>query len=80
MPSKPASQDAPRSAQRSSSKKPAKGVGMKCPICGDPAADDGRYGPFCSSRCQMVDLGRWMGERYVSSRPFSDPLDEEEDG
>ena len=20
--------------------------------------------PFCSTRCQMIDLGRWLGEEY----------------
>jgi len=20
--------------------------------------------PFCSSRCRLVDLGRWLGEEY----------------
>jgi endogenous inhibitor of DNA gyrase (YacG/DUF329 family) len=20
--------------------------------------------PFCSPRCQTIDLGRWLGERY----------------
>jgi endogenous inhibitor of DNA gyrase (YacG/DUF329 family) len=21
--------------------------------------------PFCSARCQMVDLSNWLGERYT---------------
>jgi len=36
-----------------------------CPICGrefdqqlSPAM------PFCSERCRLVDLGRWLDERY----------------
>jgi endogenous inhibitor of DNA gyrase (YacG/DUF329 family) len=20
--------------------------------------------PFCSERCKLIDLGRWLGERY----------------
>lgn len=20
--------------------------------------------PFCSSRCRLIDLGRWLGEKY----------------
>ena len=31
-------------------------------------------GPFCSPRCQMVDLGRWLAEDYR----ISEPLDYEE--
>lgn len=23
-----------------------------------------RFRPFCSERCQMVDLGKWAGEDY----------------
>jgi uncharacterized protein len=39
---------------------------MRCPIC-KKAADDGpgnRYRPFCSERCQMIDLGLWAGGDY----------------
>ena len=39
---------------------------MRCPICKKPTnpgpAD--RYRPFCSERCQLVDLGLWAGEDY----------------
>jgi endogenous inhibitor of DNA gyrase (YacG/DUF329 family) len=37
----------------------------RCPVCGkavDPAAS--RVMPFCSSRCQQIDLRRWLGEEY----------------
>jgi endogenous inhibitor of DNA gyrase (YacG/DUF329 family) len=38
----------------------------RCPICKAPVA--GRAGngawPFCSDRCRLQDLGRWMGEAY----------------
>jgi endogenous inhibitor of DNA gyrase (YacG/DUF329 family) len=34
-----------------------------------------RFYPFCSERCRMVDLGKWMGEEYkVPAAP--DELDE----
>jgi len=33
-----------------------------CPICGKPAADEHR--PFCSARCKLIDLGRWLGGNY----------------
>ena len=36
-----------------------------CPICTDPCARSGNaYFPFCSQRCQLVDLGRWLNEDY----------------
>ena len=33
-----------------------------CPICGKPAIQ--KFRPFCSDRCSLVDLGRWLGEGY----------------
>ncbi len=43
----------------------------KCPSCGrenDFNADP--LGPFCSSRCKMIDLGKWFGEEYRISEPL----------
>lgn len=43
-------------------------IKMRCPICDLPM--DGpdtsawpQY-PFCSARCQTIDLGRWLGGTY----------------
>lgn len=38
-----------------------------CPICHGVTSFsvENRHRPFCSARCQMVDLGNWLGERYV---------------
>lgn len=33
-----------------------------CPICGKPAVP--RHLPFCSARCAMIDLGRWLKGDY----------------
>jgi endogenous inhibitor of DNA gyrase (YacG/DUF329 family) len=33
-----------------------------CPICGKAAAT--RHRPFCSHRCALIDLGRWLGGNY----------------
>jgi len=44
---------------------------LKCPTCkkeGDWFA--GRYGPFCSHRCQLVDLGKWFIQENVISEPL----------
>jgi endogenous inhibitor of DNA gyrase (YacG/DUF329 family) len=42
------------------------GVSCTCPICGKPAAlrPANRSFPFCSDRCRLVDLGKWLGEEY----------------
>jgi len=41
--------------------------GDRCPICDAtmPAAwtEYPDY-PFCSKRCRVIDLGRWLGEEY----------------
>jgi endogenous inhibitor of DNA gyrase (YacG/DUF329 family) len=51
--------------------KPAK----PCPICHKPAAE--AYRPFCSKRCQEVDLGRWFNEGYrvETTEDAADPED-----
>ena len=43
-------------------------IKVRCPICdqlmeGESAAQWPQF-PFCSPRCQTIDLGRWLGERY----------------
>ena len=41
---------------------------VRCPICGRrmPGQEptDWPERPFCSSRCRLIDLGRWLGEDY----------------
>jgi endogenous inhibitor of DNA gyrase (YacG/DUF329 family) len=34
-----------------------------CVYCRTKAVDD-RWRPFCSERCRMADLGRWLREDY----------------
>jgi endogenous inhibitor of DNA gyrase (YacG/DUF329 family) len=37
-----------------------------CPICGKTFERlTSKAMPFCSEQCRLVDLGRWMGERYA---------------
>jgi uncharacterized protein len=38
---------------------------MRCPICKQETRFDGNpYRPFCSNRCQLLDLGNWLEGRY----------------
>ncbi len=39
----------------------------KCPACGRPfrPAAGSPWRPFCSERCQLIDLGAWLGERHA---------------
>lgn len=39
---------------------------VKCPTCRKASefTPDNRFRPFCSERCQTLDLGAWADERY----------------
>jgi len=39
---------------------------VKCPRCGKKALFDSTnpFRPFCSERCQTLDLGAWADEQY----------------
>ncbi|MES2307447.1 MAG: DNA gyrase inhibitor YacG [Verrucomicrobiota bacterium] len=44
---------------------------VKCPQCsakGNWLAT--KWGPFCSERCKMVDLGKWFEESNKISEPL----------
>ena len=44
---------------------------IKCPSCkksGDWFAT--AFGPFCSKRCKLVDLGQWFSEEHTISEPL----------
>ena len=45
----------------------------KCPLCSHPAEEEFR--PFCSKRCQELDLGRWLDESYRVPVVETDNLD-----
>ena len=51
----------------------------RCPTCKQdvlPRAENKSF-PFCSNRCRLVDLGKWLNEEYVLSRPLDPELDHE---
>jgi len=38
---------------------------MKCPTCGKSIEwKDNPFRPFCSGRCQLIDLGHWVDGDY----------------
>jgi endogenous inhibitor of DNA gyrase (YacG/DUF329 family) len=41
-------------------------MAARCPICNHPALPRARNRafPFCSERCKLVDLGKWLSEEY----------------
>jgi endogenous inhibitor of DNA gyrase (YacG/DUF329 family) len=48
---------------------------MRCPICErEFERGDSPAVPFCSERCRLVDLGRWLGEGYaMPAKPAGGP-------
>ena len=41
----------------------------RCPVCKNPVIAGSVTFPFCSQRCQQIDLGKWVSGDYVISRP-----------
>jgi hypothetical protein len=55
-----------------------RGSVSSCPICGKPAV--ARFRPFCSARCQTIDLARWIGGNYrVPSAEEAPPSEDTDD-
>lgn len=55
---------------------------IHCPIC-EKSFDSNQSAapPFCSERCRLIDLGRWLDERYgleYESPEKTDELNPEE--
>jgi endogenous inhibitor of DNA gyrase (YacG/DUF329 family) len=54
---------------------------IPCPICRKPALPrtENAAFPFCSARCKLLDLGKWLGEEYRVPGPRpGDGVDEEQ--
>jgi len=47
----------------------------QCPTCGKPVHYVPRarspFFPFCSERCQLIDLGKWLCEEHRIQEPLS---------
>ena len=49
---------------------------VKCPTCqkGVEWSSQSEFRPFCSKRCQMIDLGEWADEQHtIAGKPDVDP-------
>ena len=46
----------------------------KCPTCNRQVDwQDNPFRPFCSERCKLLDLGKWVSEEYrVPGKPVPD--------
>jgi uncharacterized protein len=47
---------------------------VRCPTCKQPVPpEEYRFRPFCSTRCRMIDLGKWLGgEHVIPGEPATD--------
>ncbi|MBJ42175.1 MAG: DNA gyrase inhibitor YacG [Planctomycetaceae bacterium] len=54
-------------------------VSVTCPTCGSVFhVQSTPVMPFCSTRCQQIDLGRWFGEEIgLPVEPDLEDLDED---
>lgn len=54
-----------------------RGAGAACPTCGETVAPGAASTPFCSERCRLADLNKWMSGDYRISREMKETdLDE----
>ena len=57
-------------------------IKVRCPMCATSlqikTIDDLPSFPFCSERCRLIDLGRWVDERYAV--PLTKPGDKGNNG
>lgn len=61
-------------------------IRVRCPICDSVMEGESTSSwpdfPFCSSRCRLIDLGRWLDEGYRLPAESADaaPPEAEETG
>jgi endogenous inhibitor of DNA gyrase (YacG/DUF329 family) len=42
-----------------------------CPTCRKKGEWwNGKFAPFCSERCKLIDLGKWFGGEHMISEPL----------
>ena len=53
---------------------------VPCPHCGNRVEYEGNpYRPFCSERCRLIDLGKWLNEEYKIPVKEEDNLQKDDD-
>jgi endogenous inhibitor of DNA gyrase (YacG/DUF329 family) len=50
---------------------------VQCPTCGKAVSwnEESPFRPFCSKRCQLIDLGEWANEEKRIPAQNQDPED-----
>ena len=51
-------------------------VSVRCPMCSSevPWSAASTWRPFCSARCQGMDLGQWASDRYAIAGERADDV------
>jgi endogenous inhibitor of DNA gyrase (YacG/DUF329 family) len=50
---------------------------LRCPTCGQEFdSEKSEAMPFCSHRCRLIDLGRWLEEKHTL--PQTPPEEDDE--
>jgi uncharacterized protein len=53
---------------------------VRCPRCGKQVRWEGNpQRPFCSLPCRLIDLGRWLDERYRIPGPGATGNEDEDE-
>jgi uncharacterized protein len=54
------------------------GKKIKCRRCGKQTeySPENKFRPFCSERCQLIDLGEWASEKYAVPVENNTPSEE----
>lgn len=53
----------------------------QCPVCNAAVSlETTPTAPFCSDRCRLIDLGRWLEEGYSVPHVPSDDKEDDGDG
>lgn len=52
-----------------------------CPICKNTTTwEENPWRPFCSERCKLIDLGRWVSEEYMIAGEKKEEKNEKKEG
>lgn len=55
-------------------------MNRSCPICERERGplEENEFFPFCSARCRLIDLGRWLGEEYFIPEEHTTQIPDED--
>jgi endogenous inhibitor of DNA gyrase (YacG/DUF329 family) len=55
-------------------------VKIICPICKNATTwEENSWRPFCSERCKLIDLGKWVTEEYKIPVKIEEETEEQQE-